>query len=130
MIAVKPLHQQGKDERGATYIFDNDRTGQFIIAYRKAGSVSGREYHVGKTAYKNPEKLVLMQGKALFNWKNLENNESGNEQVNAPVEITIPAMIWHEMVAVTDVILLELNSIADCAVDTIKLIETEADSLT
>jgi len=38
MVKVIPIQQIGADERGTTHVFDTDRTGQFIIAYRKAGS--------------------------------------------------------------------------------------------
>ena len=42
MVRVTTLDLIGEDERGATHYFDMDRSGQFIVAYRKAGSVSGQ----------------------------------------------------------------------------------------
>ena len=43
MVEIIPLKKIGEDERGATFIFDTDRTGEFIFSFRKAGSASGSE---------------------------------------------------------------------------------------
>jgi dTDP-4-dehydrorhamnose 3,5-epimerase-like enzyme len=128
MIKIEPLQKIGADERGATFVFDNERTGEFIVASRKAGSVSGRQYHKGNSAHKNPELLVLMTGKAMLNWKtlketagNIEILAEGSELVQAPALVTIPAMVWHELVGVEDFVMMEMNSLADGNNDTFRL---------
>lgn len=120
MIAIQNFELRPGDDRGKTYVFDNQRTGQFMLLYRNAGTVSGRHYHEGKVPYKTPEKLIFLQGTATINWKDLNNKVAGSLIVESPAEVIIPPMIWHEVIAETDIIVLELNSIEDAAEDTIK----------
>ncbi len=128
MVSIEQIKQIGTDDRGATFVFDNDRTGEFIVAHRKAGSVSGRQYHKGISATKDPEQLLLMSGKATLHWKELEevNGEvkivqEGTMEIVAPAKILIPKMFWHELIGVEDFVMLELNSIAEQAKDTFRL---------
>lgn len=121
MITITPLDKVGEDDRGATFIFDNARTGQLIVAHRKAGSVSGRHYHKGTSPYKNPEKILLMRGEATLNWKFVLGSESGSEHVVGPSMIDIAPNVWHEVVALTDFVMLELNSLEDGNRDTYRL---------
>lgn len=111
MVSIVPLDKIGADERGSTYTFDNDRTGQFIVALRKAGSQSGGNYHTGVHPYKNPEKLVIMQGDCKLYWANLAGTEAGIIMVAGPAQIIIPANVWHKLVGVTDFVMLELNGL-------------------
>ena len=121
MVQVIPLHHISTNDRGTTWVFDNDRTGQFIVAYRKAGSANGRQYHTGKNPYKNPEMLVLMSGEATLNWRTIDGSQSGAVPVTAPAKIVIPVNIWHELVAITDFTMLELNSLEAGKDDTFSL---------
>lgn len=123
MIQVVPIQQIGEDERGSTFIFESDRTGEFIIAYRKKGSSSGRHYHKGRSPYKNPEKLIIMQGNATINWRNMRGEENGSVQVQSPAWVFIDAWIWHEVIADTDMVLYELNALADGRDDTFRMDE-------
>lgn len=111
MVEVIALDKIGENDRGATFVYDNERTGQFIVANRKAGSANGRHYHKGVHPYKQPEKLVLMSGEAIVNWRSVESNEMGSINVKAPAMMIIPAMIWHEVIAITDFLMLELNGL-------------------
>lgn len=122
-IIIKPLKLFAKHERGQTLLFNNDRTGEFILGYRVKGSISGRHYHKGGAPYKSPEQLVLISGSIKL--KTIDLNTK-NEQVviiDEPSWIEIPVMVWHEVLALTDSIFLELNSINDCNIDTYKLEE-------
>ena len=123
MIQVIPLHQIGADERGSTFTFEMDRTGEFILGFRKPGSSSGRHYHKGRSPYKNPEKFMLMQGEATVNWCNVKGTEKGSIKIAAPVMVYFDPWIWHEIVAVTDMVFYELNSLADGRDDTFRLEE-------
>lgn len=137
MITITPLEQIGQDERGGTFVFDTDRNGQLIVAHRKEGTVNGRHYHKGANPNKNPEELILMKGSIRINWKdmreagNAANQGSGTNQGSAaetgsiqgvgPARIVIPAYIWHEIIALTDFVMLELNSAEDGRNDTYRL---------
>ena len=122
MITITPLDQVGEDERGGTYVFDMDRSGQMIVAHRKAGSASGRHYHKGVSPNKDPEKLILMKGTIEVNWRNMEGGmESGSITGTGPALVVIPAGVWHEVMALTDFVMLELNALADGNGDTYRL---------
>ncbi|SJZ83346.1 hypothetical protein [Sediminibacterium ginsengisoli] len=121
MISIIPVEKAGEDERGSTHFFENDRTGQFIVAYRKQGSASGRHYHKGLSANKNPEKIILMQGEVTLNWFNVQGEEKGTEKIKAPALIAIEPYAWHEVIAETDIMILELNSFEDGNMDTFRV---------
>ena len=121
MVDTISIEKIGEDERGCTHAFKTDRTGQFMIAYRKAGSLSGRHYHKGLSINKNPEKIVIMQGAATINWFHVNGSEKGSVEVKAPVMIIIQPWAWHEVVADTDLVVLELNGPSDGPGDTFQL---------
>ena len=120
MVKVIPISKIGEDERGATHYFDTDRTGQFIIAYRKKGSVSGQHYHKGTATAKNPEQIIIMQGAATLNWHDMRSDKKGAVQIVAPAMVNIEAWAWHEVFANTDIIVFELNGLGDAKEDTFK----------
>jgi dTDP-4-dehydrorhamnose 3,5-epimerase-like enzyme len=121
MVKIIPLHQVGSDERGATYDFATSRTGQFIVAHRKAGSINGNHYHTGLHPYKRPEILIMMQGKALLEWKNITSGEAGTATLQAPCEVWIKENVWHQITAITDFVMLELNGLESGKGDTFKI---------
>lgn len=127
MIEVKALPKVAEDERGPTHYFDTDRSTQFVCGFRKAGSVSARHYHKGLSAGKNPEVMVLFQGEITFNWFDVRNPEiKGTQKVIAPALITVYPYAWHEVLADTDMIFLEQNTLEDGKSDTFWLAETGA----
>ncbi len=121
MVEIISVNKIGEDERGATHYFDTDRTGQFIIAYRKKGSRSGRHYHKGTAPAKNPEQLILMQGEVTVNWFDVQGDAKGSIQVKAPAKIFIQPWAWHEVIADTDMIMFELNGLEDAKDDTFRI---------
>ena len=74
-IQLHPIDVKAVDERGALHYFATDRTGEFLLVYRNAGTVSGQHYHKGISAGKHPEDMLLVQGKADLHWKDLVTNE-------------------------------------------------------
>lgn len=120
-VTIIPIQKIGEDQRGSTHIFDTDRTGEFIIAYRKKGSLSGRHYHQGRSANKRPEKIIIMQGQATVNWIDVKSGEKGVAKAVAPAMVCIEPWIWHEVVADEDMVVFELNALADGQGDTFQL---------
>lgn len=118
MVSVEPLVLIGSDERGATFVFDNDRTGEFIVVHRKKGSISGQHFHQGKTSYKNPERLIILNGIVAMNWRDTRSEANGTVIIEGPAMAKVPAYVWHELVAETDFVMLELNALADGQGDT------------
>ncbi len=120
-IKVSPIDLKASDERGALHFFNTNRTGEFLLVYRNAGSVSGRHYHKGVSPGKNPEDMLLVQGKASLHCKDLETNNEETIELVAPVRVLIQANVWHELTAITDIVFVELNSLVDGSEDTYRL---------
>jgi dTDP-4-dehydrorhamnose 3,5-epimerase-like enzyme len=119
MIEIQPLPKVAEDERGPTHYFDTDRSKQFVCGFRKAGSVSARHYHKGLSVGKNPEVLVLFQGEITINWFDVRDRSvKGTEKVKAPALVTVYPWAWHEVIADTDMIFLEQNTLEDGKADT------------
>lgn len=119
MVKVIPVKKAGEDERGSTHYFDTERTGQFIIAYRKAGSASGRHYHKGTATKKNPEQIIIMSGEATINWYDVRDKlVRGTAKATAPALVEIQAWAWHEVMADTDIVVFEMNALEDGKEDT------------
>lgn len=122
MVEVTTIPKIAEDERGPTHYFDTDRSTQFVCGYRKKETVSGRHYHKGLSVGKNPEKLILFSGEITIHWFDVRNREiKGTEKVTAPAIVTISAFAWHEVIADTDIIFLELNTLEEGRVDTFRI---------
>ena len=120
-VMITPIDLKAADERGALHYFSTDRTGEFLLVYRNAGSVSGQHYHKGISKGKNPEDMLLVQGSATLHWKDLNTNQEETVELIAPVRVLIQANVWHELIAITDIVFVELNSLADGSEDTHRL---------
>jgi len=120
-VTISPIELKAADNRGALHYFNTNRTGEFLLVYRNAGSVSGQHYHKGITTGKNPEDMLLVQGKANLHWKDLNSNQEETVELIAPVRVLIQANVWHELTAITDIVFVELNSLADGSEDTYRL---------
>jgi len=120
-IEITKIDLKAVDERGALHYFSTDRSGEFLLVYRNKGSISGQHYHKGISANKNPEDMLLVQGSLLLQWKEIEGTEIGEVEVVAPARVLIPAGIWHQVTAQTDIVFIELNSLADGSEDTYRL---------
>lgn len=120
-VSVSNIDVKAIDERGALHYFSTNRTGEFLLVYRNAGTISGQHYHKGKSPGKNPEEMLLVQGSIHMEWKNLLTEEKGTLTIEAPSRVIIEANVWHEVKALTDIIFLELNSLAEGSEDTYRL---------
>jgi hypothetical protein len=120
-ISISPINVKAVDERGALHYFSTERTGEFLLVYRNAGSVSGKHYHKGNSVGKNPEDMLLVQGTAKLHWKDLNTNQEETLELVAPTRVLIQANVWHELTAITNIVFLELNSLAEGSEDTYRL---------
>lgn len=124
-VKVLPLSLIGEDGRGATFEIENERNGNFILAYRKKGSSSGRHYHTGKSLYKDPEVLYILSGEVVLRWRRIEEKEIKEIKVTSPAKVEIAINIWHELVPLSDCSFWEMNSLDDVKSDSIR-VEEEA----
>lgn len=120
-VSVRPLPEIGSDERGASYVIENDRTGDFMLAFRKTGSSSGRHYHTGKVPGKNPEILYLLTGEAIIRWRPVAETRIREVKVTAPARVEIQINIWHELVPTKDCAFWEMNSLEDVRQDSVRV---------
>jgi len=122
MVEVTPVPKIAEDERGATHYFDTDRSNQFVLGYRKAGTHNAMHYHKGDAKNKNPEIIIVMKGEITIHWFDVRNKEiKGTCKAIAPAMVTVQAWAWHEVIADTDIIVLELNALSDGRDDTYRI---------
>ena len=117
-MKITKLDLTRQNEDGYTCEYFHDRFGQHLILFRKAGTISGRHYHKGNSLTKNPEILLLLSGTCTLNWRDVNSERPETAMIEGPVRMDIPPYCWHEIVAKTDCVFLELNSIAEHAADT------------
>ena len=117
-MKITPIETSSKDDRGTVSEYYHERTGQHLIVFSKIGSVRGRHYHKGISLSKNPEILILLSGTCTFNWCEAHGEELFTETVQAPAKVEVPPYVWHELIAVTDCSILEMNSLSEHIADT------------
>lgn len=120
-MTITPITLAGSDERGFTAEYTHERGGQQLIIFRKAGTISGRHYHKGLSATKNPEIFILLTGTCTVNWKPINEEKVQSAEITGPVKLEIPTFIWHELVMQTDCSCIELNSVQEHKDDTFYL---------
>lgn len=129
MIKVTSLNLLGEDDRGCNYEWFTDRSGGFMFCTRKAGSSSGQHYHEGRSNYKDPEILYLFTGDVQIDWCPLDGKKIETTLVKAPARIEVPVNVWHQVIATTDCCFIELNSIQDVQVDSIRIWRDEFEKM-
>ena len=51
----------------------------------------------------------------------IDPNEEKTIELIAPTRVKIPANIWHELTAITDIVFIELNSLSEGSEDTFRI---------
>jgi hypothetical protein len=92
-----------------------------MLCYRNAGSSSGQHYHSGNSDYKNPEIMYLLSGKAALHWCPIEETAMRTDVIEAPARVEIPIRIWHQLEAISDCSFIELNTIEDGRMDSVRV---------
>ena len=100
-------------DNGQLFEFDNrKKTDRIVLVTRKAGTISGREYHTGKHPNKDPETGIVVSGTVEFYCRNSDDEEI-TTSYNKPVRYTFHKNIYHEVRAITDIIFIEFNAATD-----------------
>jgi hypothetical protein len=98
-------------QKGPTYEWCKGIPGKQITIYeRKRGTEFGNHYHTGKDPSKNPERFLLLKGKALLKAYNGFIDERIEEVVDEYTEVLIYPGVFHSMRALTDVLFIEYRS--------------------
>ena len=97
------------DERGKIYQFSARESGFFLVLYRRKNTTSGDHYHKGTIKSKSPEIFYFISGQAELYLKNLNSGEEEKHLIEPGIKIEIPPYIYHSFLALTDIVLIELN---------------------
>ena len=109
LIKIVKTNLMREDDRGNIYDFSIPNRKYVLAMFRKKGTVSGKHVHTASIKSKNPEIFYVVSGKAKFVVRNLQTKE---EEIHEVVEgnlIEIPANVYHEVHAITDIYFLEFN---------------------
>ncbi len=109
-----------ENEKGTVFEFDNRDSKKFLLIKRKKGTVSGEHYHTGKNPFKNPETLIILEGEVEVYFKNIYTQEAFRKVYTNPVMFKLAPFIYHEIIACTDIVMLDMNGITSDVDDTIK----------
>ncbi len=119
-IEFKELDLIADTEKGQLFEFDNRKTtDRLMLVTRKAGTVSGYDFHKGKHPNKNPEIGVIISGTVEFYCKNSAGEEVTNT-FDKPIMYIIQKNIFHEVRAITDISFIEFSAAADGKGDSFK----------
>lgn len=118
LVRVKKFDVIGHDERGLTAEFSLPRKqAEFVFITRKENSVSGNTWHEGKSSATDPKVFVLLSGDITFSYRKIGTGEKYSECIQAPALIEVSPNVTHKVDALSDIILLECNSLKDIQQD-------------
>ena len=121
LVKITPFDCIGEDQRGVTKKYSLPRNqSDFIYLTRKAGSISGNTYHLGKNSGTNPKVFVLLSGVIKFSYRKVGTDYVNIDTVESPALIEVLPMVTHKVEAISDIQILECNSIEDIQNDRVK----------
>ena len=98
-----------EDSRGQVFRFSTRSSDNFSVLHHKRYSISGKHYHIGNSKSKSPEVLFLAKGIVKLVVRDVKSGTVEEHEVKENSLIEIPAMVYPELHARTDVILMEFN---------------------
>lgn len=113
-----PLRLISTNEHASTYRIPLHGCQEGLLGMRKAGAWFGGHYHKGAQPNKSPEKLVLLQGEVKIFLRDVHSLEESEHTLMGPQEIHIKPNVWHKLLAISDVLFLEMNSLEEHVADT------------
>jgi len=118
LVKIKEFNIIGSDDRGITTDFNIPRKqDQFIFLTRKSGSLSGNTYHQGKSLATNPKIFLLLNGSIRLSYRKIGETLVNSIVIDKPSTIEISTMVTHKVEAISDIMMVECNSIADIQSD-------------
>ena len=109
LIRIRQITPLRPDDRGPALGFEIHSSEYLVVLRRKKGTVSGLHYHKGLCCSKNPEVFYLVSGTARIVVQDIQSGTSEEHTLGEDTLIEIPAWVYHEVHALTDIVLLELN---------------------
>ena len=112
-ISITPMNEIGRDNRGETFTYETRSNSMHIFLSRKKGTISGNTYHTGKSANTSPKMFVLLSGEIILSYRHINSNFHNSVKVEKPSVITVEPYVTHSVEAVTEILMIECNSIED-----------------
>tara|TARA_Y100000310_G_C20624122_1_gene784928 strand:- start:1300 stop:1677 length:378 start_codon:yes stop_codon:yes gene_type:complete len=113
-VKIIDLELVKNNEKGSTFQFENRKeAAKVLLIKRKKGTISGAHYHTGKNPMKDPETFMIIDGEAEVILKHLKTKEEFKEIYKKPIMFKLAPYVYHEIRALTDIILVDMNSIED-----------------
>lgn len=119
-VKIIDLDLVKSDEKGDMFEFENRNAPSMILIKRKKGTMSGAHYHTDENEWKNPETVILIEGKIELHLKNVKTGEEFKQVYDKPTKFKIDPFIYHAIKALTDIILIDMNSVKDDKLGRIK----------
>ncbi len=104
---IEKPYQSKHSDKGASYEITPFGADSVGVYYRHKGSVNGKHYHTGTLPTTNPERGILVKGRATLNVKDLQTGEAESFLLVAPSVWVIFTNTYHELVAEEDIIYIE-----------------------
>lgn len=116
-IQVEKMNSIGQDDRGSTFDFSVKGRENYIYIKRKAGTTSGNTYHKGANNATSPKTFVILSGELKFCFRHVQEKIPHSIIIREPCKIYVQPFVIHSVEALTDIHLLECNSINDIKSD-------------
>lgn len=121
LVKIIPFDCIGEDQRGVTKKYSLPRNqSDFIYLTRKAGSISGNTYHLGANSGTNPKIFILLSGVIKFSYRKVGTEHVNIDTIESPSMIEVLPMVTHKVEAISDIQMLECNSIEDIHNDRVR----------
>ncbi|MCT4617550.1 MAG: hypothetical protein N4A38_05075 [Candidatus Gracilibacteria bacterium] len=120
-VVIEGLSLAKENEKMNILDFSSGDRNDFMLIKQNAGTVSGKHYHNGIEKNKNPEITLVISGKFELFCRDIKTQEEEKFLVTENTKISIYPEIYHEVRAISDIILLEYVSMAQAKNDTVKL---------
>jgi mannose-6-phosphate isomerase-like protein (cupin superfamily) len=104
-VKITKINPLKPDSRGLAFGFSTRPSSFFIVLHRKKGTVSGRHYHKGL----NPETFYVAKGTVKLVTRASNRSRSEEHVIEKNHLFEIPPLVYHELHALTDLILLEFH---------------------
>ena len=101
--------------------FENRNVDRMLLIERKKWTISGNHYHTWKVKTKNPEIFIILNWEVEIHFINIKTKEEFKEKYIEPMMFKVNSYIIHKITALTNILLIDMNSFDDDNKDTIKI---------
>lgn len=117
IVALKPVK---RDKRGAIFQVENKVVEHFILVKRRKGTVSAGHCHTGKIKDRFPKLVLVADGRVEALFRNVRTGQELKKIFTKPVLLKIGPFVHHEVYALTDIVLIDINPTDYYKNDTVK----------